>query len=420
MEKMLLLLLGIAINGEFKEKFIEQIQQQLETHTQINLIPYIQLVTEDINFSVSKSILFKLDNLATCSAPSTSHNSPIVILPPTVKTTLTLEINGNPAESHTPTTTTMLTTSTSLEPILENETNISLQSNVSTSSSTTSFTNNCQQLAASTNNSNNSNSANSALVLSYSNLDQLNYFLNNKIMQNVQRIVDERDSYLESIIELQQDKDYLSFKLNSSLQMHSNTNNSGSNGGLNEATLHIKQLNSLPNLNSPNANGIANNLANSISNNCNLGDAISSENKNAANSNLNEASLNLTSSSSLIELSDPQTLLVLIESIYKEIASANTIIESTANMKNVNENLLNNLIDSSSMNNHHQADFNADVNVNGLSDRLNAINLENTANSSLLLNDLKNRKLLANNWNQKIAIELVECKVKLRQLINEM
>ena len=101
MEKMLLLLLGIAINGEFKEKFIEQIQQQLETHTQIHLIPYIQLVTEDVNFSVSKSILFKIDNnAATSTTTNATTNPPIVLLSQsaaTVKTTLTLEVNTNVA-----------------------------------------------------------------------------------------------------------------------------------------------------------------------------------------------------------------------------------------------------------------------------------------------------------------------------------
>ncbi len=53
-----------------------------------------------------------------------------------------------------------------------------------------------------------------------------------------------------------------------------------------------------------------------------------------------------------------------------------------------------------------------------LAEKLSALNIDNS--NGVLLNDLKRRKLLANNWNQKIAIELVECKVKLRQLINEM
>ena len=257
------------------------------------------------------------------------------------------------------------------------------------------------------NNTNNTPLANQ-LVLSYSSMDQLNYFLNTKIMQNVQRIVDERDSYLESIIELQQDKDYLSFKLNSSL---ANLGNNSSTS--NEAP--IKQL--TPNLSSPNSSNGANNVSQSASN-VNLNATQLAEGaKNAASGNLNETNLNMTSSSSLIELSDPQTLLVLIESIYKEIASANTIIESAANMKHTSEH-------ATSSSDANMADFgesNQAIANGQLVERLHAINLENTMNSNgALLNDLKNRKLLANNWNQKIAIELVECKVKLRQLINEM
>ncbi len=61
MEKMLLLLLGLTINGEFKEKFVEQIQQRLDTQVQIQLVPFIQMVTEDLGFSISKSLLVQLN-----------------------------------------------------------------------------------------------------------------------------------------------------------------------------------------------------------------------------------------------------------------------------------------------------------------------------------------------------------------------
>jgi hypothetical protein len=74
MEKMLLLLLGLAINGEFKEKFIDQIQQKLETQIQIQLIPFIQMVTDDLSFSISKSILLQLQSSANYS-PSTQHSN---------------------------------------------------------------------------------------------------------------------------------------------------------------------------------------------------------------------------------------------------------------------------------------------------------------------------------------------------------
>jgi hypothetical protein len=145
---------------------------------------------------------------------------------------------------------------------------------------------------------------------------------------------------------------------------------------------------------------------------------------------MNETSL--INSSSLIELSDPQALLVLIESIYKEIASANTIIESASSFKNSSEHLLNGggssncLLDNA---NGETMANNGEMSNHGglfnLTEKINALNIENSNNNvstinNVLLGDLKNRKLLANNWNQKIAIELVECKVKLRQLINEM
>ena len=167
-------------------------------------------------------------------------------------------------------------------------------------------------------------------------------------MQNVQRIVDERDSYLESIIELQQDKDYLSFKLNSCLSLNTNCN---------EATL--KQLNTLNNGNTTNVNSNSLNL-NSPNGNVNINSNGNCCNNNTSSSNGNLVDLvvgngvknmtscsngmnmdnNLVNTSSLIELSEPQALLVLIESIYKEIASANTIIESASSFKNVSEHLL--------------------------------------------------------------------------------
>ena len=62
MEKMLLLILGLAINGEFKARFIEQIQQQFETNTQMQLVPFIQLVTDDLNFSINRTIINKFEN----------------------------------------------------------------------------------------------------------------------------------------------------------------------------------------------------------------------------------------------------------------------------------------------------------------------------------------------------------------------
>ena len=421
MEKMLLLLLGVAINGEFKEQFVEQIQQTLDTQTQIALIPYIQLVTEDISFSISKSLLVQIDSLNKTSSNSKSSKSLLnnnaqmtsSASSKSVTTTLTLEINNNLTESQS-----------QLSPSNNNETqtiantntndNISITS-VSATSSATSFTQSCQQLvnvlASSQTNNNNSHSTNSS-VLNYTDVDQLNYFLNNKIIPNVQRIVDERDSYLESIIELQQDKDYLGYKLNNTtanLNLNCNCNTS-----INDKLMNMNKNNSNSN-NNKNSNT-------SISNGNNLGGNSFQINQSQANSSFladlvksaasnfssSEANANLNQSSSLInsallELSDSQTLIMLIESIYKELASSPDSASSAG-------------ADLASKSNEN----NMEETINNITQKLNTKFFGMDSNNAMLLNDLKNKKLLTNNWNQKIAIELVECKIKLRQLINEM
>ena len=414
-----MLLLGVAINGEFKEQFIEQIQQSLDTQTQIALIPYIQLVTDDISFSISKSLLVQIDSLNKTSSNSKSSKSLLnnnaqmaSSASKSVTTTLTLEINNNLTESHS-----------QLSPSNNNDTqtvantnsndNISITS-VSATSSATSFTQSCQQLvnvlASSQTNAN--SLSNSSSVLNYTDLDQLNYFLNNKIIPNVQRIVDERDSYLESIIELQQDKDYLGYKLNNttaSINLNCNCNTS-----INDKLMNMNKNNSNSNNNKnsntsiSNGNNLAGNsfqISQSQANSSFLADLVKSA---ASNFSSNEANANLNQSSSLInsallELSDSQTLIMLIESIYKELASSPDSASSAGGdvASKANEN-------------------NMEETINNITQKLNTKFFGMDSNNALLLNDLKNKKLLTNNWNQKIAIELVECKIKLRQLINEM
>jgi hypothetical protein len=85
-----------------------------------------------------------------------------------------------------------------------------IDTSLASQSSTTSFTQACQQIS----NQQQMNIAGSTnqLILNYQNIEQFNYFINNKLLPNLQRIVDERDSYLESIIELEQDK--VIFRLN--------------------------------------------------------------------------------------------------------------------------------------------------------------------------------------------------------------
>ncbi|CAF0824667.1 unnamed protein product, partial [Brachionus calyciflorus] len=250
MEKVLLLLLGIAINGDNKEKFVEQIQNNLDTQIQLELVPYIKLVNDDISFSISKSIKLDLDE-----SDSTIDKSLI-----------------------------------------------------------------------------------SDSIIIYKNIDDLNYFLLNKLMPNVQRIVDERDSYLESIIELEQDKDYLNYKIQCSLD--SNCTHQST-----------EQLDSDAN-----------------SNNINI-DSLKNSGDNG--------------SSSLINLSDTQTLFMLFESIYKEI--------------NVNK---------------HEHGKLSDMIGNQSNDII-------SEKEEFFKNSAKHM-LNNSNWNQKIAIELVECKIKLKQLINEV
>ena len=165
---MLLLLLGLAINGEFKESFVEKIQHNLDTQVQIQLIPFIQLVTEELSFSISKTVLLEMN----CPGAKPSKKSSI--------SAGLLGAELSPADSMT-------------------------NSTVSTQSSTTLFAHACQQLSTQQRIQLNAGHTNQ-LCLSYQNIEQFSYFLNNKLMPNMQRIVDERDSYLESIIELEQDK----------------------------------------------------------------------------------------------------------------------------------------------------------------------------------------------------------------------
>ena len=242
MEKILLLLLGIAINGENKERFIEQIQNNLDTHVQMELVPYIKLVNDDISFSMSKTLNLELIDFESSSV----HKNDLA---------------------------------------------------------------------------------------SFKNIDDLNLFLADKLLPNLQRIIDERDSYLENIIELEQDKDYLNYKLHSSLDAN----------GANQST---EQLD--------------------VDSNSNNLDSLKTPGDNK--------------SSSLINLSDTQTLFMLFESIYKE---------KKCKFDNCN--------------NKTESDLNS----------FHSIEKEEALRNHAKIS-------LNSNWNQKIAIELVECKIKLKQLINEM
>lgn len=295
MEKMLVLLLGIAINGDMKETFIDQIQQKLDTNLQMELVPFIKVVNDDISFSISRSLLFDLDAKPTV-AKQTDQSS--------------TKSNGQ--------------------------------------------------------------------VLAYQSVDEINYFMNQRLLPNLQRLVDERDSYLEHIIELQQDKDFLTYKLNgvatTSNITDTPTNNSATASTTsNQASFNDKQF---------------------------LIDALNVICSNTTSNSVGVAGStnDVESTSSLVNLSDKQTLMKLIESIYKEISITNNYIEVAA------DSIQTNLAE-----NHDNEPTTSTTSAS-----------TKTKSSLLLLNDLKTRKLLTNNWNQKIAIELVECKIKLKQLVNEM
>lgn len=284
MEKMLELLLGIAISGEHKELFIEQIQT-LDTHTQMQLVPYITKVNDDISFSISKQ--FKL------------------------------EFNSN-------------------------STNILSKSKLKCSS-----------------------------------LEELNAFLNSKLIPNLQRIAEERDAYLELIIELEQDKDDLNLKLNN-LDYCSNLN-SVNNSILNQQA----NLNQVNELNAP-------------------------------------IDFSLCNKSSLINLSGKETITMLLESICKEQMTNSNEPSATIQI-NVDTEMGKEHVE------HVEINLNASDSILVAEKGNLILSGQETSTSgalqfteAFLLNDLKNRKIVANNWNQKIAIELVECKIKLNKLVNEM
>ena len=325
MEKMLLLLMGLAINGEFKAKFIEQIQQQLETQTQMQLIPFIQLVTEDLSFSISCTLSSKLLNQ---SASSNLNDS-----------------------------------------------------------------NECQETLGS--------------------------FINNKLMPNIQRVIDERDSYLESIIELEQDKDYLLFKLNNSGNTINQCNSI--NGGLNSNN-SISQDKDVNSAGCSQSAVLAGQSATTCNNNNNNNNNINNGNTNA-NSDLkhmsiNELILNLVNNSNTIcKLETCSSSNLVNDSLLNETNLISKLIDSIINNENGS------LAHQSMMMNQNDSVNNDDNSSGSSSQNTSTANLmarNSNDNHVHILNDLKNRKSLTNNWNQKIAIELVECKIRLKQLINEM
>ena len=182
---MLLLLLGLAINGEYKEAFIEQIQTKLDTQLQLQLVPFIQLVTEDLSFSISKSVAFLQDPNGQGPAKSSGKkNQPSIALTSSM-TTMTTTLTNTLAVD--------LNASNDANENMNSPRDCSIASNAS---STSSFVQTCQQLTTSTMSITGgaagqlTSNANATLVV-YSDMQQ---FINSKLLPNLQRIVDERDS----------------------------------------------------------------------------------------------------------------------------------------------------------------------------------------------------------------------------------
>jgi hypothetical protein len=348
---MLLLLLGIAINGNFKEKFIEQIQQNLDTDLQVKLVPFLSLVTDDINFAVPRSILVELGGSEISEFSNTPKQQTVTngMGADLVSSTLGALVNNN---SH--------------------DINESQDGGVNGSTS----------------------------VLKYQSVCDVNYFLNEKLMPNLQRVVNERDSYLELITELQQDKDFLTTRVNSMcLQTNPllgssannilNVNNSsnGSSGGIDANGQPIGGS-------SGSSGGGGGGGGCGFNDKQFLLDALTTI---CSANGGRDGSGEIEPGTSLVNLSDTQTLMMLFDSIYKEISITN------ANMSGLGETV-------------------ASGASNGacLSETINVGHSANGKSASSFLSDLRGRTMLTNNWNQKIAIELVECKMKLKQLINEM
>ena len=56
LEKILFFILGICISGVNRDQFINQIQS-FDTNLQLELVPYIECITDDFSFSIPKRII---------------------------------------------------------------------------------------------------------------------------------------------------------------------------------------------------------------------------------------------------------------------------------------------------------------------------------------------------------------------------
>ncbi len=181
----------------------------------------------------------------------------------------------------------------------------------------------------------------------------------------MQRIVDERDSYLESIIELEQDKDYLAYRLK-------NPEYAASESGA-ATGMPVRDKTEDVNLKNLTINELIINLVNNSSTICNMS---------------NESGGQIDPATGLIDMNATNMkLLKLIDSINRH-----------------------GLMEEGPSSEDCYASF-----LGGVEGRSKGLQLAET-----ILSELRAKKELAGDWNQKIAIELVECKIRLKQLINEV
>lgn len=112
---------------------------------------------------------------------------------------------------------------------------------------------------------------------------------------------------------------------------------------------------------------------------------------------------------------------MLIESIYKEIAATTAVNTDNDSKNRLASEFYQEKDGNQSERNLIQKQDNLERQEHEDNSEcfLRAKNLFGGVHQSLL-EELKTRKISTNNWNQKITIELVECKIKLKQLIMEM
>lgn len=182
MSRILELLLGLAIRGDNHAVFIEKMQQSLSEHTQARLIEFIKEVNDNVAFSVSESIFVEQQTTNT----SLKQKLPVEVVGDCAREGTELrdteegEIGGRGVESADDCSAASPSMAVS-----------SADCSFASSSSSLAVTRHIMRLK----------------------LEEINDFLNSRLLRQIKRVVDERDEYLEMVIELKQDKEQLNARL---------------------------------------------------------------------------------------------------------------------------------------------------------------------------------------------------------------